>query len=168
MTRLMVLMMAILLLTGAATDTQVNDRTNMKVFLQNSVYEGMKTDSFSTALANSILESRDNWVAKCPICDNVKRGIRKYVANGNVSFEPKNDRVIAFQGAESGDIQTRKALKAMVDYYVEQHYQTLEMTDDEREAMERQMKNGRKKGMMRASGGESFFCPSCDGACGIK
>ena len=143
-------------------------KTNRNAFLKEATFYGLQKDHFPIDVAHDLVEENSNWVVKCPICDNVKRGFEMYTAQnanaGKTSISKANLSLL-----KSGDTEVRKiALRDLVDRYVQQYYSVLAMSEKQREDMEQQLKEGRKTGMAVANGGEGFFCASCDGACHIK
>ncbi len=143
-------------------------KTLRNAFLKEAVFYGLQKDHFPKRNTAYLLGQDSIWVVKCPICDNVKRGIWMY---GGSDFKPKKSKISKkeFSNLWNGDAAFQKVfLKELVDRYVAQYYSVLEMTEEQRKKMHRQLELGRKDGMSVANGGEGFYCASCDGACRIE
>jgi len=143
-------------------------KTSMEKFLTHATYQGLEKNALSTELVHTLLNDNELWVGKCPICDQVRRGFRLYVKKEQPSATKKLDKKI-LKGLKGKTFEKRKAaLKLLVDKYVQQYFVALDMSEEERKVMEEKLKEGRKTGMERASGGEGFYCSSCDGACHVS
>ena len=143
-------------------------KTERSPFLREATFYGLQKDQFPKDLAAKLLEDRELWVVKCPICDHVKKGFGMYT-NGDFKAKKAGSSVQHIKGFSSDDLDDRKiALRNLIDRYVQQYFEVLSMTKDEKLAMQSLLEAGRKDGMNVANGGEGFFCSSCDGACHIK
>ena len=142
------------------------DKTDMDNFLQSAIETGMDADGFPQDLAENILRTNDLWVAKCPICMAVQRGIKNYIAPESRIFHKSYIKKKVLSDLSSTEPNTQKtALKSLIDRYVQQHYQTLKMTEAETTNMKVLLEAGRKTGMGRMGNNNGKFCASCDGAC---
>jgi hypothetical protein len=144
-------------------------KTDMSQFLAAAVTYGMSRDRFPVNIAESLLNQDENWVGKCPICDNVRRGINTYrrasdpiAVGSDATTRLKKADATALSHADKA--QRDPALQALIDRYVKQYYTALSMTKEERISMKSKLEGGRKTGMERKGQGVKF-CPSCDGAC---
>ena len=144
-------------------------KTSMKSFLQEATLSGLQTNALSKKLVQNLLDEDALWVGKCPICDEVKRGMRKYIKEDSGKAVSKLDKPI-LKGLRSKDTEEQKSgLKQLIDQYIQQYFVKLAMTADERTYMEDKLAAGRKTGMSRARNAneEGFYCASCDGACHV-
>lgn len=142
-------------------------KTDFKQFLREAVKSGLDENNVPDSVVRKLLNNNKLWVGKCPICDNVKAGLK-------LRLNRENDRdttnlVLAEEElvnlCSSNDSIAKAALKDMVDVFVQRYYTELEMTEAEITAMDEQLTAGRKQGMAVAGGDEDFYCASCDGAC---
>lgn len=143
-------------------------KTERNVFLNEATFYGLRKDHFPKVVAVSLVEENANWVLKCPICDNVKRGFDKYASGSFAAGKSTLSDVIISQLSSTDDAIRKAALRDLIDRYVQQYYSVLKMTEEQRIDMQSQLEQGRKTGMGVANGGDGFFCSSCDGACHIK
>jgi hypothetical protein len=143
-------------------------KTESSVFLKEATFYGLQKDHFPKELVSDLLRENSNWVGKCPICDNVKRGFDLYVKENLEHRKPKISEQSITQISSTDEVIRKTALRDLIDRYIQQYYSVLKMTEGQRENMILQLEEGRKTGMERANRGEGFFCSSCDGACHIK
>ena len=144
-------------------DTEVS----MENFLQQATLSGLSTNALSKELIQNLLNEQELWVGKCPICDEVRRGFHRYLNEEDKEAVEKLDNSI-LNDLESDIPANRKAaLKLLIDQYIQQYFVKLEMPEDKRKAMEKELLEARKIGMDRAnaSSKKGFYCASCDGAC---
>lgn len=139
-------------------------KTDMSQFLAGAVTYGMAGDRFPVTVASSLLDNQDNWVAKCPICDNIRRGINTYRRAADPEAKTRLKETDAAALSHSDKAQRDPAIQALVNRYVKQYYTALSMSKEEKSAMKSELEGGRETGMERAGSGV-MFCPSCDGAC---
>ena len=156
-------------LSNTFSKEEINkQKRDMDSFLEGAIFYGLKKDRFPTQVAEKLLDENDNWVGKCPICDNVRHGMRKYlreVKNNEATLISKKEQE---EFSSQNSAERRLALKKLVDRYTQAYFSSLDMTEIEYNEMQEKLVEGRKTGMSRANGGEGFFCPSCDGACHVK
>lgn len=165
-TTILLLLFTIPLSQSVAQSDPAKVKTSMDKFLERGTVAGLTANALPAKLVNGLLDDNELWVGKCPICDNVRRGFRQYVKNDvpDSATSALNDEVLNGLKHESLS-ERKKALKTLIDGYVQDYFTVLSMTEEERKAMEIKLEKGRKTGMSRAGGGEGFYCSSCDGAC---
>ena len=147
-----------------SAEEKTEHKTDMSQFLAGAVSYGMASDRFPVTIATRLLEEDDNWVAKCPICDNVRRGINTYRRSANSESRTRLKESDATALSHLDKAQRDPAIQALINRYVKQYYTALSMTREEKNEMKSQLEGGRNTGMERAKAGVKF-CPSCDGAC---
>ena len=143
-------------------------KTERSAFLREATFYGLQKDQFPVEIANALVEESAIWVVKCPICDHVKRGFKMYIKKNEELNKTKLSDDFIWRIIDQNVEVKKTALKELVDRYVQQYYSVINMTKSERQVMQISLEEGRKDGMNVASGGEGFFCASCDGACHIK
>jgi len=158
-----------LALSALKPDSQADNdpKTDFKQFLREAVTSGLAENQVPDSIANRLLGNNKLWVGKCPICDNVKAGLREYIK----SEKTTDTRQAALATGQldmltsTNDSIAKAGLKDLVDMYVQRYYKVLNMPEAEIAAMDEQLLGGRKQGMSVAGGADGFYCASCDGAC---
>ncbi len=143
-------------------------KTQRSTFLKEAVFYGLQKDNFPKEIVVNLERENSNWVGKCPICDNVKRGFKLYTNANRENGRTKIPEEFLAQISNNDEVIRKVALRDLIDRYIQQYYAVLDMSEEQRKNMLLQLEDGRKTGMDRANGGEGFFCSSCDGACHIK
>jgi hypothetical protein len=140
-------------------------------FLRKAVVEGLKEDGADPAFINTFLvEKRELFVLKCPICENVRKAFAEYAAGKPV--ERVKGKGLPKDIVDDLKNPTRlvqlKAVERLVDRYVSSHYERLKMSPEDRENMQARLESWKKEGMkMKELGPQKDFgdfCPSCNGA----
>jgi hypothetical protein len=140
-------------------------RTKRYMFLPAAIEYGAQQDGLSKDLVKLLRQDNSLWVGKCPICDDVREGLYKYVQDEKVYPSKASEKVLKNLNDPK---KRKKELLKLVDRYVQDYYGVLEMTDDQIAEMEASLNAGRKRGMSMTSNGPNFYCASCDGACHIN
>jgi type I site-specific restriction-modification system R (restriction) subunit len=135
----------------------------MADFLQNVMYEGLKADAFPKAIVKIILDNEQElFVPKCQICENVKKGLRKYTTEkGKKSKNNELSRTLE-KGTKS---EKQQALQTLVAKYIKQYRAKHPLTPAEAKVLDNALEVAKKNGMqgLREDFG-SYSCPSCEGA----
>ena len=176
-----VLLLAFLALTACGQESKPAPTQPRRIpigeFVRQAVAEGLKEDAADRAWVKERFLDQDGlFVLKCPICEPTRRGFAEYGY-----AEPKLAPVAPAEGkGVPKDIvddlknPTRliqlKALERLVDRYVSRHYERLNMSAKERQAMHAMLEDGKKEGMAMKEYQKGFgdFCPSCNGAAKAK
>lgn len=146
-----------------------NSASNMMdKFLYEAILNGMKAEAFPINHAKWIIENPEVFfVENCRICENVKKGIQNYIENyvnktTSTASELLDDLVL------KDKTEKQTAFLKIVNYYVDQHFNTTQLSKDEVDRLKSQLSVERKKGMSKKKSDFGNFCPSCDGACKVK
>ncbi|HYG15163.1 MAG TPA: hypothetical protein VEC12_05370 [Bacteroidia bacterium] len=150
-----------------ASQPDNDPKADFKVFIREAVKSGLDENNVPESVVSRLIDNNKLWVAKCPICDNVKAGLKSRL---NHERNQDTTNVVLSPGelanlSSPNDSVAKAALKDLVDVFVQRYYAELGMTEAEIAAMEEQLLGGRKQGMGLAGGDEDFYCASCDGAC---
>ena len=84
---------------------QKSPKKDMDVFLSQGISEGLMADKFPRKRAKELLEIKELWVVKCPICRNVKKGLSQYI---NKRY--KRDKTLAKKILKKGKTDARRQL----------------------------------------------------------
>jgi hypothetical protein len=145
-------------LQGADETSNARDKIRKaEHFIETAVFDGLTKDHLPRALAKSLLETKDNWVEKCEICDASKHGFERYLQ--------------AASGGTSGlarDMETRlqsdhNSVRLFALNQLIQKYLTTQLKEPERQwLMEAMMTMKKHTDELKPPMG---FCAVCEGAC---
>jgi hypothetical protein len=144
----------------------VADRPTLHNFIKEALLLGMEAERFPPALARKLGENDENFVEKCSICWAVRDALETH-AKTKVAGDPVINADL-FANLNHQDKPVRfEALRVMVQGYIHQHHQRLNLSKEARKYLDDEMQQERKRAMQIAT---SYlpgfqFCPSCDGAC---
>jgi hypothetical protein len=138
-------------------------------FLGEAVLAGLEVDNFPKDQAKEIIRQRQNFfVTKCPICRPVETAFVTYIGQEPKATDPKTPKSILLGLMKDNKEDQQIAFSQLIDRYIEAYYKELGMSEADKERMQTLLEADRKKGMGLKSESFGEFCPSCDGACGIK
>jgi len=145
-----------------------NKPMDLTSFLKKAMFEGLKNDGFPKAEAQMILHARTTFfVTKCPICRPIEKGVKQYIDNyQEQQNKAPNDLLLGLSKDNREDQQV--AFSQLVNRYIERYFKTSHLSADMISKLRQELLAGRKKGMGLKSDNFGSFCPSCDGACGLK
>lgn len=138
-------------------------KMEMADFLQNAIYEGLKGDAFPKKILKSMLDNEMNlFVPKCQICENVKKGMRKYM---NEKGKKRRNNELSLMLEKGSKSEKQQALQNLVGKYVNQYRTKYPLTATEAESLNNALSVAKEKGMAGLRGDfGSYTCPSCEGA----
>ncbi len=141
---------------------------SMSDFLKDAVLNGLKAEGFPLNHARWIAENpKVFFVTKCQICSPVQAAFEAYIKNYQETKSIVSQEIL--DALVLGKVEEKQiALTKIVNGYVEKHYKELNMNPREKSIMISNLESARKSGMTIKAADFGKFCPSCDGACGIK
>lgn len=150
------------------------EKTNVDIFMAQAIYNGLVNDKFPLSTAQYILSHPSQFfVGKCPICRPTETAFKQYVQllKNNVKLSEKKTVVepALLKSIQSEDKNTYlTAFNQLILKYSDAQKQRLALSESQQKELEGNLIDARKRGMGAKSNSFGAFCPSCDGACGIK
>lgn len=150
------------------------EKVDVDVFMEQAVYNGLISDRFPSTTAQYILtHSMQFFVGKCPICRPTENAFGKYIElmETNDKLKSANTKV---EPALLKHIMSKdkavylSAFSQLILRYSDAQKERLNLSDSEKIVLDRNLAGARKRGMGAKPDAFGAFCPSCDGACGIK
>lgn len=167
----------------------VQTRAGQLVFF--AVLEGLYRDGVSNDDVDLIIPpgkdgkpmfDTEHFVYACPLCEPAFEAFRLYRQRDNFfgfkarinTLGPGLDETVRTQLRSKDANEQRKAIQGLINRWVSQRLDMMRLTDAEREAITREIEQGRKQGMdmlqnsQRAvpAGLSRTNCPICDGSFG--
>lgn len=140
----------------------------MHDFLKTAVLNGLRADAMPMNHARWILENpKVFFVKKCQICSAVQAAFEEYIKTYQAlatKIDQKQLDAIVLGKEEEKQI----ALSRIINTYTEKHIELLNLSPKEKSKLQSNLEDARKSGMKLKPESFGNFCPSCDGACGIK
>lgn len=140
----------------------------MHDFLKTAVLNGLRADAMPMNHARWILENpKVFFVKKCQICSAVQAAFEEYIKTYQ-ALATKIDQ-IQLDAIVLGKVEDKQiALSRIINSYTEKHIEFLNLSPKEKSKLQSNLEDARKSGMTLKPETFGTFCPSCDGACGIK
>ena len=141
---------------------------SMSVFLKDAVLNGLKAEGFPLNHARWVMENpKVFFVGKCQICTPVRAAFEEYISSYQEIKTTSDQKLL--DALVLGKVEEKQiALSKIINIYVENHFKKLDMNPREKNSMISNLETARNLGMNLKSAEFGKFCPSCDGACGIK
>jgi hypothetical protein len=141
---------------------------SMSVFLKDAVLNGLKAEGFPLNHARWVMENpKVFFVGKCQICTPVRAAFEEYISSYQEIKTTSDQKLL--DALVLGKVEEKQiALSKIINMYVENHFKKLDMNPREKNSMISNLETARNLGMNLKSAEFGKFCPSCDGACGIK
>jgi len=175
--------------TGNTSKMWTETRAGQLVFF--AVLEGLYRDGVSNDDVDLIIPPGKNgtpmfdsehFVYACPLCHPAFEAFRLYRQRDNFfgfkarinTLGPGLDETVRTQLRSRNADEQRKAIQGLINRWVGQRLEMMRLTDAEREAITREMEQGRKQGMGMLkntqpgvqAGQSRTNCPICDGSFG--
>jgi len=135
-------------------------------FVFHSVLDGLTADGVPPALARELAKN-DDFVPKCDLCGMTRKAL---IAHGELRTAPVAKEGKGFPEGlakrlnwEKGETR-RAALRDLVQRYMDQGHGKLDVSAEQKVALQKELEEMRKMAMGGLQQGRKF-CPSCDGAC---
>jgi hypothetical protein len=140
----------------------------MSEFLKEAILNGLKTEALPLNHARWVAENpKVFFVTKCQICTPVRAAFEEYIANYQDRKTTADQKLL--DALVLGKVEEKQiALSKILNTYVEQHLVKLNLNAREKTILMSKLEAARKNGMSIKPNEFGNFCPSCDGACGIK
>jgi hypothetical protein len=146
-----------------------NARLDASRFILDAVADGLNADGVPPALAAAIARNDKDFIPKCRICGMARKAL---VAHGELKQAPaaqagrglSEDLIRRLQSRESSI--RHGALKDLIQRYMDHAHAKLDVSAEQRAALQKDLEEMRKMAMGGLPRGQKF-CPSCDGACRI-
>jgi hypothetical protein len=137
-------------------------------FLKEAILNGLKAEAFPLNHARWVAENpKVFFVTKCQICTPVRAAFEEYIANYQERKTTADQKLL--DALVLGKVEEKQiALSKILNTYVEQHLVKLNLNAREKTMLMSKLEAARKNGMSIKPNEFGNFCPSCDGACGIK
>jgi len=161
----------------------VQSRASQLVFF--AVLEGLYRDGISNEVVDSIIPPDKNGKARfdsehfvyaCPICHPAFEAFRLYRQRGDFyglkspvdTFGPGLDHAVSVRLQSHDPEERRKAIEELINHWVKQRLNLMRLSEAERQAITREMEQGRKEGMnaLKSATQTRKNCPICDGSFG--
>ncbi len=147
----------------AASDIRADD------FVYWSTLDGMIKDKFPKEVAEYILTNGNSFfVGKCPICRPTENAIADYIKKAPDSNSTNLSAEIIQSIKGENKTEAQKSFSQILYRYSQEQFASLNLDDENKKRLQRELEADRKQGMGAKSQSFGTFCPSCDGACGIK
>jgi hypothetical protein len=143
------------------------DRPTLHNFIKDAVLNFIESDHFPPGVARDIAKNDANFVEKCSICWAVRDALETHGKTPPIAANPRFGAEFLAQ-LKSPDQKVRfEALRRIVEWSINQHFDRLQLSNEDKKLLEEEMKTERKRAMeIATSYMPGFqFCPSCDGAC---
>ena len=148
------------------TSCQSNQSITMDTFLYEAILEGLKQDKITTDLAQDVAKSDRFFIGKCNICKAVNRAFTNYQGFSNES--QMKGQVVLLKAVIKQNEEGKHAMKTAVKSYLDQHFEKSNLTEKQKELIQKELINESDKGLLLAG---YSFCASCNGvqgACKIE
>jgi hypothetical protein len=169
--------------TTNAQTPWVQSRASQLVFF--AVLEGLYRDGLSNDLVDLIIPpgesgkgrfDPEHFVYACPLCHPAFEGFRLYRQREEFfglkarvdTFGPGLDDAFKVRLSSQDAGQRRKGIEELINRWVSQRLDLMRLSKPEREAITREMAQGRKQGMngLKQASQTRTNCPICDGSFG--
>jgi hypothetical protein len=137
-----------------------------KDFITAALTTGLTEDGIPPAFVAQIAK-RDDFIGKCSICGPTQQALLAYgkLDKKPVAKEGKGLTEELVKRLQSDDNETRRAaLREMVRRYVEFEFARRDLSEAQKEGLQKKLDEMRKSQASGLPTGQKF-CPSCDGAC---
>jgi hypothetical protein len=157
----------------------VQSRASQLVFF--AVLEGLYRDGVSNEVVDSIIPGKgrfdlEHFVYACPICHPAFEAFRLYRQRENFyglkapvnTFGLGLDHAVTVRLQSHDPEERRKGIEELINRWVKQRLDMMRLSEAERQAITREMEQGRKEGMNALKGATQTRtnCPICDGGFG--
>ena len=158
-------------------------RASQLVFF--AVLEGLYRDGISNEVVDSIIPPDKNgkgrfdsehFVYACPICHPAFEAFRLYRLREDfygfkapvATFGPGLDHAVTVRLQSHDPEVRRKGIEELINHWVKQRLDLMRLSEAERQAITREMEQGRKEGMnaLKSATQTRKNCPICDGSFG--
>jgi hypothetical protein len=163
----------LLVLFGFAVFTASLRADDAQDFIETAVLQGLKTERMPRATAKTLLETHNNWVEKCRICDACKRGFATYINETTTGHSTMTKETQAKLESKSRQVRL-SALNQLIRKYIDNGLSQSQLTTKQRQllmetfkAMKRETDNllitmTQEPDERHAAVG---FCAVCEGVC---